>query len=125
MSIAYWCILTAAILPYFSTMLAKAGANYDNYAPRVQLEQLEGYRKRAYWSQLNAFEAFPAFAAAVIIAQLQHVTQTTVDILALNFIALRILHAIFYLFNKAMLRSLVWMLGFAQIVALFVLAGNA
>lgn len=125
MSIAYWCILIAALLPYFSTLLAKAGKNYDNHAPRAQLERLEGYRKRAYWAQLNAFEAFPAFAAAVIIAQLQHVTQATVDILALNFIGLRVLHAIFYLLNKAMLRSIVWMLGFALVIGLFVLAGSA
>ena len=125
MSIAYWCVLIAAILPYLLTMLAKAGRNYDNHAPRKQLENATGYRKRAYWAQLNGFEAFPAFAAAVIIAQLQHVTQASVDSIALVFIAMRSLHGIFYLLDKATLRSLVWVVGFGCVISLFVLAGTA
>lgn len=124
MSIAYWCVLIAAMLPYPVVMLAKAGRKYDNYAPREQLERSEGYRKRAYWAQLNGFEAFPAFAAAIIIAQLQHVTQSTVDMLALVFVTMRALHALFYVLDKAMLRSLVWTVGFGCVVALFVLAGT-
>ena len=124
MSIAYWCVLITAILPYLLTILAKAGRKYDNHAPREQLENATGYRKRAYWAQLNGFEAFPVFAAAVIIAQLQHVVQTEVDAMALIFIAMRVLHAIFYLLDKATLRSLVWAVGFGCVIGLFVLAGT-
>ncbi len=124
MSIAYWCIMIAAILPYLWVILAKAGTNYDNAAPRPQLERAEGYRKRAFWAQLNAFEAFPPFAAAVIIAQLQHVAQGTVDVMASCFIAARILHAIFYLLNLSYLRSLVWATGFVLVIGLFVLAAH-
>lgn len=124
MSIAYWCVLVAAILPYPIVMMAKASKNFDNHAPRDQLAHAEGYRKRAYWAQLNAFEAFPAFAAAVIIAQLQYVTQSTVDMLALTFVAMRILHAAFYMMDKASLRSLVWAVGFGCVIVLFVLAGT-
>jgi len=123
MSIAYWCVLIAAILPYPIVVLAKAGQKYDNHAPREQLAQAQGYRKRANWAQFNAFEAFPAFAAAVIIAQLQHVTQSTVDTLALSFVAMRVLHAVFYVLDKAALRSLVWTAGFGCVIGLFVLAG--
>ena len=120
MSIAYWCILIAAILPYPLTVLAKAGKNFNNHAPREQLAHAEGYKKRAYWAQLNAFEAFPAFAAAVIVAHLQHVTQSTVDTLALVFITMRVLHAAFYILDKAALRSIAWAIGFACIIGLFV-----
>jgi uncharacterized MAPEG superfamily protein len=125
MTTAYWCILVAAILPYPIAMLAKAQAGYDNAAPREHLSRAEGYRKRANWAQLNAFEAFPPFAAGVIIAQLQHVPQSTVDVLALAFIALRLMHAMFYIANKPTLRSLVWTLGFACVIGLFVTAGIA
>lgn len=125
MSIAYWCIMIAAILPYFWVILAKAGKHYNNAAPRLQLEQAEGYRKRAFWAQLNAFEAFPPFAAAVIIAQLQHVAQATVDIMSLSFIAARVLHAVFYLLNLPSLRSLAWATGFALIIGLFVVSAQA
>lgn len=123
MSIAYWCVLVAAILPYPIVMLAKAGQKYDNHAPRDQLAQVHGYRKRANWAQFNAFEAFPAFAAAIIIAQLQLVPQATVDMLAAIFVAMRVLHAVFYVLDKATLRSLVWAVGFGCVISLFVLAG--
>lgn len=124
MSIAYWCVLVAAILPYPIVILAKAGQKMDNHAPREQLAQAQGYHKRANWAQLNAFEAFPAFAAAVIIAQLQLVPQATVDMLALTFVAMRVLHALFYVLDKASLRSLVWAVGFGCVITLFVLAGT-
>ena len=122
MAIAYWCILIAAFLPYPLVTLAKAKRGYDNRAPREQLELAQGYRKRAHWAQLNAFEAFPPFAAAVIVAQIQHAPQATVDTLALTFIAMRVLHAVFYILDKPTLRSIVWALGFACVVGLFVLA---
>ena len=70
MSIAYWCVLVAAAFPYVFTLLAKSSGRYNNSAPREFLEKQEGYHKRAHWVQLNSFEAFPAFAAAVIIAQI-------------------------------------------------------
>ena len=125
MSIAYWCVLIAAILPYPLIILAKVSRNYDNHAPREQLARAEGYQKRAYWAQLNGLEAFPAFAAAVIIAQLQHVTQGKIDTMAMVFIAMRALYAVFYLRDKATLRSFVWAVGFGCVVGLFVLAGTA
>lgn len=124
MTLAYWCILIAAILPYPIVILAKASKNFNNKAPREQLAQAEGYRKRANWAQLNAFEAFPPFAAAVIIAQLQHTPQATVDTLAITFIIMRVLHAGCYVLNKATLRSIVWTLGFACVVGLFVVAAR-
>lgn len=123
MSIANWCILIAAVMPYPLAVIAKAGLKYDNNAPRAQLALLDGYRQRANWAQLNAFEAFPAFAAAVIIAEMQMVTQSTVDTLALIFIAMRVLHGAFYILDKATLRSLAWALGFLCVIGLFVLAG--
>jgi uncharacterized MAPEG superfamily protein len=124
MTIAYWCVLVAAILPYPIAMLAKATKGYDNAAPREHLAHADGFRKRANWAQLNAFEAFPPFAAAVIIAQLQHASQATVDTLALAFITMRLLHALFYITNKPTLRSLVWSLGFLAVIGLFVTAGG-
>lgn len=125
MTIAFWCILVVAILPYPIVILAKSNrSSYDNRAPREYLARTEGFRKRAYWAQLNAFEAFPPFAAAVILAHLQQVPQATVDMLALSFVAMRMLHAVFYVLDKATLRSTVWGIGFACVIGLFVLAGT-
>ena len=119
MTIAYWCVLAAALLPYVFTLVAKSAGRYNNYAPREFLEKQQGIHKRAHWVQLNSFEAFPAFTAAVIIAHLSGADQGRIDTLAMAFIAIRIVYGITYLANMAMLRSAVWMAGILTVVAIF------
>ena len=120
MTTAYWCVLIAAILPYLFALIAKiGGAPFDNNNPRAFLENTEGKQKRAHWTQLNSFEAFPAFAAAVIIAHLTGSAQATIDNLAMAFILFRILYGVFYIYDQATLRSVVWAGGFACTIALF------
>ena len=126
MTLAFWCVLVAAYLPIVWTGTAKfSGGDFAgeaNRAPRDYLEQLSGWRKRAHWAQLNGFEAFPPFAAAVIIAQLQHAPQSWIDGLAAAFIVLRVLHGIFYITDRASLRSLVWFGAVGCVIALFISA---
>lgn len=123
MTTGYWCVLAAALLPYVFTLLAKAGGHrYNNHAPREFLEKQAGYRKRAHWTQLNSFEAFPAFAASVIIAHLAGTAQGTIDTLAIAFIIIRILYGVLYLADLAALRSLTWMAGLGVVIALFISA---
>jgi len=128
MTTAFWCVLAAALLPYAFTALAKltrAETRYDNHAPRDWLENLRGWRKRAHWAQLNAFEAFPAFAAAVIIAHLVGAPQARVDDLAVAFVALRVTFGALYVLDRPRLRSVVWGLGFACMIGIFVIAARA
>lgn len=125
MTIAYWCVFAAVLLPFVFTLIAKSGGRYNNFSPREFLEKQEGYHKRAHWVQLNSYEAFPPFAAAVIIAHLTTVSQNTIDMLAVGFIVARVLYGVAYLANTATLRSLVWGAGFACVIALFVLSGMA
>ena len=125
MTLAYWCVLVAAYLPIVWTGIAKFGAggrDFDNAAPRAMLAKLDGWRQRANWAQLNGFEAFPPFAAAVIIAHLTSVPQPRIDALALAFIAARIVYGVFYLMNLATLRTVSWMTATGCVVALFVSA---
>jgi len=125
MSIAYWCILIAALLPYVWTFVAKTGGEaYNNRNPRAWIaKQPENYKvQRANNAHLNAFEAFAPFAAGVLMAQLAGVPAATINLLALAFVGLRVLHGICYLANWAPLRSLVWLGGFACVAALIVLA---
>ncbi len=120
MTIAYWTVLFAALLPLVWVGIAKSGAaGYDNHAPRPFLAGLEGWPQRANWAQMNALEAFPPFAAAVIIAHLSGGEQWLVDTLAGLFIVARILHGIFYILDKATLRSLSWLAGFLCVLGLF------
>lgn len=125
MTTALWCVLVAALLPYLFTVLAKTSTRFDNAAPRDYLEQASGWRKRAHWAQLNGYEAFPPFAAAVIIAQLLAPASHSADLLAMAFIVLRLLYGACYLADQATLRSLFWFGGIACVVGLFVIAARA
>lgn len=120
MTIAYWCILAAALLPYAWVAIAKTGApGYNNKDPRSWVARQESYRVRnANAAHLNAFEAFPAFAAGVLMAQLAGVDSDRIDLLAMAFVGLRIVHGIFYLTALHWLRSLAWIAAFGCVVAL-------
>lgn len=122
MTIAFWCVLAAALTPYIFTLIAKSAPKYNNHAPREFLEKQQGHHKRAHWAQLNGFEAFPPFAAAVIIATIANANQDNLDLLAMSFVGFRIAYGIAYIADKAMLRSLLWMLGLACVIGIFVIA---
>jgi uncharacterized MAPEG superfamily protein len=122
MTIAFWCVLAAALIPYFTVGFAKYRPDFDNARPREWLARLEGWRARAFWAHQNAFEAFPPFAAGVIIAQLAGAPQGRVDLLALVFIAARIAYSALYMLDRATLRTIVWTVGIACVVGLFVIA---
>jgi uncharacterized MAPEG superfamily protein len=121
MALALWCVLAAGFLPYVMTAIAKSGGNVDNRAPRESAERYEGYRKRAHAAQLNGFEAFPLFAAAVIIAEMKGAPHHALNILAAGFVAARILYSGAYVADLPSLRSLVWGVGFVLVLAIFCL----
>lgn len=124
MTWAYWSVLIAGLLPYFWVALAKKAPQFDNRAPREYLASVEGWRKRAAWAHNNAFEVLPLFIAAVIIAQLTQVAQPRVDGLAAAFIIFRILHGVFYIADRATLRSLAFAAGLVCVLGLFLSAAN-
>jgi len=124
MTVAYWMVLVAALLPYCATGYFKfaggGGKTYDNHAPRAQLDAMPLDRKRAYWAQLNGFEAFPPFAAGVIIAHLAGGPQRWIDTLAVTFVLLRVAYTLFYIHDQPTARSLVWCAGVLCVFGLFV-----
>ena len=124
MFIAYCCIVIAACLPYLWAVLAKSGApGYNNKDPRGWVAKQDSYRIRnANAAHLNAFEAFAPFAAGVLMAQFAGVDSDHVNLLAVAFIGFRVLHGVFYLAAAALMRSLVWIGGFACAIGLMVLA---
>ncbi|ALN89445.1 MAPEG family protein [Lysobacter gummosus] len=127
MTIAYWCLLIAALMPYLWVAVAKAnGKRYDNRAPRAwQARQDDPRSNAAYAAHLNAFEAFAPFAAGVLAAQMAGVDTNWIVILSIVFVICRVLHGVFYIAGKAPLRSLVWAIGFLCVVALLTLAALA
>ena len=124
MSIAYWCVLIAGLLPYAAVGIAKWDKTYlrHNDRPRDWEARLTGRAARAHAAHLNSFEAFPLFAAGVLIASLCKAPQPIVDGIAIAFIVLRIGYIWCYTSDRASLRSLVWLACLALCIALFMLA---
>lgn len=129
MTLAYWMILAAAFVPYLGTLYAKfsdgGGRTYDNHAPRAQVDALPPQRRRGHWAQLNGFEAFPPFAAGVIVAHLAGAMQSTIDLLAMTFVGLRVLYTLLYIYDESTARSAVWAAGLACVIGLFVVAARS
>lgn len=125
MTLAYICVLIAALLPFVWTVIAKstAGGRFDNRDPRQWLEKQENPRvRRANAAQKNAFEAFPAFAASVLMAQLAGVDPRTIGWIAVVYVISRVLHGVFYIGNQSSMRSLVWFVGLVCVITLMVMA---
>ena len=122
MTIAYWCVLVAAIMPVVLAGVAKSRGDFDNRAPREWLGALEGWRRRANAAQSNSWEAFAPFAAAVIIAHAAGARHAVIDALALAFIACRIVYSVLYITDRASLRSVAWIAGFGCVIGLFIAA---
>lgn len=127
MTIANYCIIAACALPIVSAGIAKSKGfgkrrregGYDNHEPRVWLARLTGWQARANAAQANGFEALPLFIAGVLAAQQMGAAQGRIDQLALAFIALRVAYVALYIADLAMLRSLVWVAGWACSAAFF------
>ena len=121
MTFALWCLPLAMFLPLIWVGYAKitGGSGYDNSKPREWLDKRKGKAKRANWAQQNSYEAFPPFAAAVIVAHLTGGAQLTVDILAGLFLLVRISHGVFYIADMSMPRSVAWVAGFGLTFGLF------
>lgn len=123
MSIALWCILIAGLLPLAAVGVAKFNKTYDNSNPRDWLAKQDGRARRAHAAHLNSFEAFPLFAAGVLVATMLNVKATTIDTLAVIFIVARIGYIWCYISDYATPRSLVWFVGMGATIGLFVAAG--
>jgi uncharacterized MAPEG superfamily protein len=123
MTIAFWCVLVAALLPYVAAIAAKAGARgFDNNEPRAWLANQQGFRARANAAQQNGYEAFAFFAVAVLVAHVARGPQAQVDTLAMVFIAARLIYLAVYLAGIGWLRSLIWAVGLAATVWIFLTA---
>jgi len=127
MTIAYFCIIVACLLPIVCAGLAKSKGfgrprregGFDNEHPREWLAKLTGWQARANAAQANSFEALPLFVAGVLVAHQMNAAQGTLDALAVAFVAMRLAFIGAYLADKASLRSMVWLAGVVISVALF------
>ncbi|MBS0639211.1 MAG: MAPEG family protein [Proteobacteria bacterium] len=115
MTIADLTLLAAVLLTIGTIGVAKVagGRAYNNANPRDPGFYQDPFRARALAAHQNGFEAFPFFAAAIILAEMRHAPQGILDVLAIAFILLRVVYVALYLGDKPTARSLVWFCAFA------------
>lgn len=127
MTTPLWCLAITALLPY---LLAFTGAKFrvdqlgglDNNHPRVQANELRGIAHRAYAAQQNAWEALGLFTACVVIAHLAGADPSTAATASIVFVVARVGHAVAYLADQAIPRSIIQFVGLA---CCFTLIGSA
>ena len=128
-TIAYWCILVAALLPIVCAGIAKSGTfntpkrqgGFDNNNPRAWLARQTDWRARANAAQANTFEALPFFFTAVIVAHQLQARQAMLDIMAFMFVVLRIAYIMMYVADMAKTRSSIWVVSFVLNIAIMLL----
>jgi uncharacterized MAPEG superfamily protein len=120
-TIAYWCVLIAALLPIVCAAVAKSGmfgkprreGGFDNDNPRAWLARQTDWRARANAAQANSFESLPFFIGAVIIAHQLGAHQVRLDVLAFVYIVLRMMYIMMYVAGLSTARSIAWTLAMA------------
>lgn len=125
-TVAYWCVLIAALLPICCAWLAKSGSfgksrkdgGFDNRNPRAWMAQQTDWRARANAAQSNSFESLPFFIGAVIIAHLLGAGQTLLDMLAFLYVMLRIFYILMYVSDMPTARSALWAGAFLVNIAI-------
>ncbi|VTU31457.1 MAPEG family protein [Variovorax sp. PBL-H6] len=125
LTLAYWCVLVAALLPYLAAYIAKIGSFRlrDNQAPREWTTRQAGWRARALAAQNNSFEGLAFFIGAVVIAHQLGAAQARLDVLAAAYVLLRIVYIAFYIGGFGTARSAAWALAFALNIAILFIAG--
>ena len=122
MTFGYWSLPIAMLLPIIFAGIGKASGKYfDNAKPREWFDRQQGKAKRANWAQQNSYEAFPPYAAAVVVAHLTGTPQMTIDLLAVMFLVSRVGFGYCYIADRSTARSFFWLGGFLATILLFVL----
>jgi uncharacterized MAPEG superfamily protein len=121
MTIAEWCVFGAVVLYLLTIVPIKwiGFRRYDNSRPRDPAFFEDPLRARALGAHQNGIEAFPFFAAAVLLAEFRAAPQNLIDELAVLFLIVRIAYVLTYLGNRPRLRSILWNIGFAINIAIF------
>lgn len=127
MTTPLWCLFIVALMPYPLAFLSGYFKNsqlgsVDNKNPRAQALLLEGPGARTVAAQANAWEALAVFTAAVVAAHLAGADPGSSATAAMLFVVARVLHAVFYVANLDLLRSLAFVFGLGNAIWLFSLA---
>jgi uncharacterized MAPEG superfamily protein len=123
MTVAEWCVFGTLML-YLLTIAAVKWIgfrHFDNSKPRDAAFYTDPIAGRALGAHQNGIEAFPFFAVAVLLAEFRVGPQRLIDELAVLFLIVRIAYVLTYLGDRPTLRTILWSLGFAINLAIFLM----
>ena len=123
MTVAEYCVFATVALYLLTIVPVKwiGFRQYDNSRPRDPAFYQDAIRARALGAHQNGIEAFPFFAAAVLLAEFHAAPQNRINELAILFLIVRIAYVFTYIGNRPRLRSILWSIGFLINVAIFFL----
>jgi len=121
MTVAEWCVFGTVMLYLLTIVSIKwiGFRRYDNARPRDPAFYDEPLRARALGAHQNGIEAFPFFAAAVLLAEFRAAPQNLINELAVLFLIVRIAYVLTYVGDRPRLRSILWSVGFLINIAIF------
>jgi uncharacterized MAPEG superfamily protein len=123
MTLAEWCVFGALLL-YLLTIVSIKWTRFrrfDNSRPRDPGFYQDGLSQRALGAHQNGIEAFPFFAAAVLLAEFRVAPQNLINELSILFVIVRSAYVLTYVGDRPALRSILWALGFVITAAIFFL----
>ncbi|MBL37143.1 MAG: hypothetical protein CMP07_01920 [Xanthomonadales bacterium] len=126
MTVSIFCLILSALMILVTKApvalaQSKEGRGYDNRNPRVQQSRLTGFGARALAAHQNMIEAFPVFAAGLLLALVAGVQGQWVATLSIVFVVARVVYSVCYWADIHMLRSLSWGVGFGASIGLMAL----
>ncbi|MGY3530401.1 MAPEG family protein [Bradyrhizobium sp. USDA 4452] len=123
MTIAEWCVFGTLLLSLLTIVSVKWSGirGFDNSKPRDPDFYDDPIRSRALGAHQNGIEALPFFAFAVLLAEFRVGPLRLIDELAVLFLIVRIAYVFTYIGNRPTLRSILWSIGFAINIAIFLL----
>ncbi|TVQ58414.1 MAG: MAPEG family protein [Spirulina sp. DLM2.Bin59] len=120
-----YSIVGAVVLvyvPYLVVAYGRFQVGMDIAAPRAMFDRLPPYAQRATWAHQNSFEALMIYAPAALMAYGTGVDSPWAAYGAIAFLVARLLFSLFYIVNLPLGRSLMFGIGSACSLTLYVLS---
>jgi uncharacterized MAPEG superfamily protein len=116
------CLFIATLMPILAKAplalaMNKAGG-YDNRNPREQQKSLSGFGARAKAAHENCFEALIMFTPGALAVLVTNNAGQLAEYFAIAFVASRLAYLFAYYFDKHVLRSTFWGIGFISSLGL-------
>ncbi|MFT4746923.1 MAG: putative MAPEG superfamily protein [Congregibacter sp.] len=127
MTIVIICLFIATFMPILAKApmaiaMNKEKGGYDNRHPREQQKCLSGFGARAKAAHENCFEALIMFTPGALAVLITNNVGQLAEYFAIAFVVSRLAYLLAYYFDKHVIRSIFWGIGFISSLALIWLA---